>query len=123
MNTLLLLLLQIDWDKLRPEYLFGSQVLERTPAGLTIVYLIGVGILTGFLVITFFDNFKRPKFPFERHLPREVKRKLTATLANRSIRTWQFVFAFLAFSSVQFRNGLHCRTPFRSLQKIPSSGW
>ena len=55
-----LLLLLIDWDKLRPENLFGGQVLERTPAGLTIFYVVGIGILIGFLVISFLDNF-RPK--------------------------------------------------------------
>ena len=95
--------LQIDWDKLRPEYLFGSQVLERTPAGLSIVYLIGVGVLLGFLTITFFDNFRRPKFLYERYLPKEVKRKLTQTIANRSIRVWQVVFVLLAFSVFGFQ--------------------
>jgi hypothetical protein len=65
-------LLQIDWNKLRPEAIFGGQVLERTPAGLTIVYIVGVGILLGFLVLTFYDNFYRPKFLYERDLTREV---------------------------------------------------
>lgn len=97
------ILLQIDWDKLRPENLFGSQVLERTPAGLSIVYIIGVGVLLGFLIITFFDNFSRPKFLYERDLPREVKRKLTQTVANRSIRVWQVVFILLAFSVFGFQ--------------------
>ena len=45
-----LFLTLIDWSKLRPEAIFGGQVLERTPAGLTIVYIIGVGVLIGFLV-------------------------------------------------------------------------
>ena len=40
---ILALLLQIDWNKFRPEQLFGGQVLERTPAGLSIVFIIGVG--------------------------------------------------------------------------------
>lgn len=97
------LLLQFDWNKLRPEALFGGQVLERTPAGLSIVYIVGVGVLIGFLVITFYDNFKRPKFLFELNLPKEVKRKLTQTLANRSIRVWQFVFIFLAFTVFGFQ--------------------
>ncbi len=96
-------LLQIDWNKYRPENLFGGQVLERTPAGLSIVFIIGVGILIGFLILTFFDNFSRPKFVFERDLPREVKRKLTQTIANRSIRVWQFVFILLAFSVFGFQ--------------------
>ncbi len=96
-------LFQIDWNNLRPEALFGGQILERTPAGLSIVYIVGIGILLGFLVITFFDNFNRPKFLFEFDLPREVKRKLTTTIANRSIRVWQFIFVFLAFAVFGFQ--------------------
>lgn len=100
---MLLLLLQIDWNKLRPENFLGGQVLERTPAGLSILYIIGLGVLIGFLVLTFFDNFNRPKFLFEFDLPHEVKKKLTQTIANRSIRVWQFVFILLAFSVFGFQ--------------------
>jgi len=100
---MLAFLLQIDWEKYRPEALFGGQVLERTPAGLSIIYIIGVGILLGFLIITFFDNFSRPKFLFELNLPREVRKKLTQTVANRSIRVWQVVFVILAFSVFGFQ--------------------
>ena len=100
---MLAFLLQIDWSKYKPENLFGGQVLERTPAGLSIVYIIGVGILLGFLILTFFDHFGRPKFLFELNLPREVKKKLTQTLANRSIRVWQIVFVILAFSVFGFQ--------------------
>lgn len=96
-------MLQIDWNKFRPENLLGGQVLERTPAGLSILYIIGLGILIGFLILTFFDNFNRPKFLFEFDLPREVKKKLTQTIANRSIRVWQFVFILLAFSVFGFQ--------------------
>jgi penicillin-binding protein 2 len=94
---------QIDWNMFRPESIFGGQVLERTPAGLTIVYIIGVGVLIGFLVLTFYDNFNRPKFLYERDLPREVKKRLTQTVANRSIRVWQIVFVLLAFSVFSFQ--------------------
>lgn len=100
---MLAFLFQIDWEKWKPENLFGGQVLERTPAGLSIIYIIGVGVLIGFLCITFFDNFNRPKFLFEYDLPREVKKKLTQTLANRSIRVWQIVFVILAFTVFGFQ--------------------
>ncbi|MCY7348281.1 MAG: hypothetical protein LH614_18970 [Pyrinomonadaceae bacterium] len=93
----LLFFLQFDWNQLRPENLFGGQILERTPAGLSIVYVIGIAVLIIFLLLTFLSNFRRPKFTFEENLPREVSRKLTTTLANRSLRIWQFIFIFLAF--------------------------
>lgn len=98
-----LLLAQIDWQKFKPENLFGGQILERTPAGLSILYIIGVGIILGFLVISFIDNFRRPDFIFESNLPREVTKRLTKTIANRSIRVWQFVFVILAFSVFGFQ--------------------
>ncbi len=98
-----LILAAFDWNKLRPEAIFGGQVLERTPAGLSIVYIIGIGVLIGFLILTFYDNFNRPKFPYERDLPREVKKRLTKTIANRSIRVWQVVFVLLAFSVFGFQ--------------------
>ena len=94
--TLLLFFLQFDWQKLRPEKLFGVQVLERTPAGLTIVYLVGIAVLIVFLALTFVRNV-RPKHAFEADLPDEVRRKLTTTLANRSLKIWQIVFVLLAF--------------------------
>ena len=90
------LLLLIDWSKLKPESIFGGQILERTPAGLSIVYLIGLGVLIGFLLLTFLDNFRRPKFVFEQDLPKEVRRKLTQTIANRGLYVWQTLFVALA---------------------------
>ncbi len=93
----LLFFLQFDWDRLRPENLFGGQILERTPAGLSIVYVVGIAVLIIFLLLTFLNNFRRPKFIFEENLPPEVAKKLTTTLTNRSLRIWQFIFIFLAF--------------------------
>ncbi len=94
--NIVLFFLQFDWEKLRPENLFGGQVLERTPAGLSIVYLVGIAVLIVFLLLSFLSNFRRSQFAFEENLPKEVKRKLTTTLTNRSLRIWQFVFVFLA---------------------------
>ncbi|MBX3244245.1 MAG: hypothetical protein KF685_07290 [Acidobacteria bacterium] len=100
---ILTLLLQIDWSKFSPEGIFGGQILERTPAGLSIIYIIGVGILLGFLLLTFLDNLGKFPFPYEIHIPREVTKKLTVTKANRSIRVWQVVFVLLAFSVFGFQ--------------------
>jgi peptidoglycan glycosyltransferase len=87
----------IDWQKLRPETLFGGQVLERTPAGLSILYSIGMGVLIVFLLIGFLENIHRPKFIFERNLPREISKRLTRTVANRGLGVWFTVFVLLAF--------------------------
>lgn len=98
-----LLLFLVDLSKWKPEQIFGGQVLERTPAGLSIIYIIGVGILVGFLLLTFLDNFRRHRLTFERDLPKEVKRRLTQTLTNRSLLLWQTVFVLMAFSVVGFQ--------------------
>ena len=98
-----LLLLQFDWKNLSPESIFGGQILERTPAGLTVIYLIGVAILLGILIISFLSNFRRPKFRFESDLPKEITRKTTQTLTNRSLRIWQVVFILLAFTVFGFQ--------------------
>jgi len=100
---MLRLLLLIDWSSLKPENLFGRQILERTPAGLTIIYIVGVGILIAFLGLTFFDRFRRPKFIAEQELPKRVVRRLTVNAANRSLRGWQFVFFILAFTVFGFQ--------------------
>jgi penicillin-binding protein A len=97
---ILLFLLQLD--RLRPENIFGGQVLERTPAGLSIVYLIGMLVLIWFLIMSFYGNFRRPKFNFEQNLPKEVVKKLSSTLTNRSLRMWQIVFVLLAFTVYGF---------------------
>lgn len=101
MNALLTFF--IDWNSLRPENLFGVQILERTPAGLTIAYVIGVGILLGFLVITFIENIRRPKFRFESALPPEVTKRSTQAVANRSLMVWHVVFVMLAVTVFGFQ--------------------
>lgn len=101
MNLFLLLL--IDWDKWRPENLFGSQVLERTPAALSLFYLIVVGILIVFLILTFVDNFRRPKFKFEQNLRSDISRRLTQAVANRGLRAWQVMFVVLALAVFSFQ--------------------
>ena len=90
-----LFFLQFDWQQLRPENILGGQVLERTPAGLSLIYLVGISILVLLLLLSLIRNL-RPQFAFERDLPREVKRKLGSTIANRSLRMWQIVFVVLA---------------------------
>lgn len=101
MHYLFLFLLQFDWNKLRPENLFGQQILERTPAGLSLIYMAGIGLLIILLILSFIRNL-RPKFSFEKNLPKEVRRKLSLTMTNRSLRIWQFIFVLLAFTVFGF---------------------
>ncbi len=96
------LLLFIDWSQFKPERIFGGQILERTPAGLTIIYLIALAVLIGFLVISFLDNYGRPAFIFERDLPKEVRKRLTLYVANRGLYVWQTFFVLLALTVFGF---------------------
>ncbi|MBP9664268.1 MAG: hypothetical protein KBD94_06565, partial [Pyrinomonadaceae bacterium] len=89
-------ILLIDLSRFRPENIFGGQILERTSAGLSIVYLFAIAILIAFLILSFIENFRRRKFTFERDLPRRAARKLTQTIANRGLMVWQVVFVILA---------------------------
>jgi len=86
----------IDWTKFKPEQIFGGQVLERTPAGLSIIYLIGVGVLLAFLAIVFFSTLRRPTFTYQRGLSPSVAKKLTMNRSNRSLRAWHIFFVLLA---------------------------
>ena len=97
-----LFFLQEGLNKLRPENLFGAQILERTPAGLTIIYIICLAVLVVFLILSFLSNFRRPKLNFELNLPKQVKKRLTMTVTNRSLRLWQIVFIILAFTVYGF---------------------
>lgn len=101
MFYLFLFLLQFNWDKLRPENLFGQQILERTPAGLSLIYMAGVGVLLFFLLLSFLRNV-RPKYSFQQNVPKEVWRKLSLTMTNRSLRIWQGVFVILALTVFGF---------------------
>ncbi len=82
--------------------LFGGQILERTPAGLSIVYLAGVALLVGFLIFSLLGDVRRWKFKFERDIDPKIAKRHTASLANRSLRMWQGVFILLAVVTFGF---------------------
>jgi len=100
MNAISLLL--IDWKFLRPEYIFGGQVLERTPAGITILYLFGLLLLLIFIGVFFFETIRRPRLTAEKSVPPAVAKRLTVNIANRSIFVWQIFFVIAAFSVFGF---------------------
>jgi penicillin-binding protein A len=95
-------LLQIDWDAWRPENIFGVQVLERTPAGLTVLYLIGMAILVGLIFIAYLSESSTFKFRFELALPKKAARRLARAAADRSVQFWQIFFSILAVAVFGF---------------------
>ena len=94
-----ILLLQLD--KLRPESILGGQVLERTPAALSLLYLAGIVFVIILLFITLLGQY-RSLYRFENGLAPEIKKKLTLTVTNRSLRLWHIVFVLLAFATFGF---------------------
>ncbi|MCS6873137.1 MAG: penicillin-binding transpeptidase domain-containing protein [Acidobacteriota bacterium] len=84
------------------EKIFGGQILERVPAGLSLAYLFGLLILLMLLVTSIFRKAEKG-FVFERELPREVSKKVNKAVTGRSLRLWSFIF--LCFSFVIF--GFH----------------
>lgn len=92
----------IDWKLLRPEYIFGGQVLERTPAGISILYHFGLLILLLFIALFFLETIRRPKLTAEKDLPPAIAKRLTINIANRSIFVWQIFFVIAALSVFGF---------------------
>jgi len=82
--------------------IFGGQILERTPAGLSLVYLAGVAVLVAFLIFSLLGDVRRWKFKFERDIDPKIAKRLTASLANRSLRMWQGLFIILALVTFGF---------------------
>lgn len=75
----------------------NTQPLQRFPATLTLVYLIGFTIITAVLLLGVFMYRKPENTIAEQNLPAEVRRKLGSTSANRSLWIFRVVFVFLAF--------------------------
>ncbi|KXK06890.1 MAG: penicillin-binding protein [Acidobacteria bacterium OLB17] len=97
-----LLLALIDWKILRPEYIFGGQVLERTPAGLSILYLACLFLLLGFIAVFLLETLRRPRLTAEKAVPPTLAKRLTVNLANRSIFVWQMFFVLAALTVFGF---------------------
>ena len=79
------------------EEIFGGQVLERIPAGLSVLYLIAVGVVVFFLFSSLRGAFSKPN-PIEEDLSGRVVARITQSLANRSLRTWRIVFFVLTMT-------------------------
>lgn len=83
----------IDWQGV-VERIFGGQVLERVPAGLSLLYLTGLTFLLLMLLVSVFEGADR-KYTFEKGLSEQVLRKTNKFSAGRSLRIWYLVFLSL----------------------------
>lgn len=80
------------------EDIFGKQVLERTPAGLSIFYLVAMGVLVVTLSLTLFETRSAANARPEANLLPSVVRGLSRSVANRSLWSWAAVFVLLSLS-------------------------
>ncbi|QQS33066.1 MAG: hypothetical protein IPM50_00335 [Acidobacteriota bacterium] len=80
------------------EDIFGKQVLERTPAGLSIFYLVAMGVLVITLSLTLLESRSTANAKPEANLLPSVVRGLSRSIANRSLWSWAAVFVLLSLS-------------------------
>src|ERR1044071_602286 len=72
---------------------------EKLPAWLTLIYLIGIGIVGLLLLLSLLRAwFSRSPVPVTApdNLPKDVRKRLGATATNRGLRVWRWLFAFAA---------------------------
>lgn len=97
---MLLTLLQFD-----PAKWFGTQPLERFPAGLSLLYLGGAAFIVLLLLLMTVMT-RRARSPFaaenEADLPDEVRRRVGSASANRALWLFRIVFTLLAFGVFGF---------------------
>jgi len=72
---------------------------EKFPAWLTLIYLIGIGIVGLLLLVSLIRGWLRrgpiaPTAPST--LPKDIKKRLGATSTNRGLHAWRFLFALAA---------------------------
>lgn len=92
--------LQINFQQL-----LGGQPLERFPAALSLIYLVGAALVALLLLLFVVINPRRKSAlasEAEENLPDEVRKRLGATAANRALWIFRVVFVFLAFTVYGF---------------------
>jgi penicillin-binding protein A len=78
---------------------------ERSPALLTIIYLVGFGLIIVLLLLSLLRNRKRggtTAATIPANLPTEVKKRLGSTSTNRGLRALRWLFVLLALGLVGF---------------------
>ena len=82
-----------------------TQVPERMPALLTLVYVGGFSLIVLLLLVSLFRNRRRASSSFTalpEDLPVAVRRRLGSTSTNRGLRTLRWLFVLLAFGLFGF---------------------
>ncbi|MFN2530090.1 MAG: penicillin-binding transpeptidase domain-containing protein [Pyrinomonadaceae bacterium] len=77
---------------------------ERTPALLTMVYVIGLGAVVLLLLLGLIRSRRRPEAnaAIPQDLPREVKKRLGSTSTNRGLRALRWLFVLLSIAIFSF---------------------
>jgi cell division protein FtsI/penicillin-binding protein 2 len=78
---------------------------EKLPAWLTLIYLIGIGIVGLLLLLSLLRAwFSRSPAPVTApdNLPKDVRKRLGATATNRGLRVWRWLFALAAIFVFSF---------------------
>ena len=79
--------------------------LERFPAGLSLLYLVGIAFLAGLLILFVAFNRRRKSalaVEPDENLPEEVRKRLGSRSANRALWVFRVVFVGLAFAVFGF---------------------
>lgn len=72
---------------------------EKLPAWLTLIYLIGIGLVALLLLLSLLRAWlaRKPKSPTApASLPKDIQKRLGATTTNRGLRAWRWLFALSA---------------------------
>src|ERR1700752_886016 len=78
---------------------------EKLPAWLTLVYLIGIGVVGLLLLLSIMRAWfgRGPPAPTApSSLPKDIQKRLGATTTNRGLRVWRWLFALAAIFVFSF---------------------
>src|ERR1700686_640996 len=75
---------------------------EKMPAWLTLIYVGGFALIALLLTLSQVRNMLRRPSVALTNLPKDVRKRLGATTANRGLRAWRWLFALLAISVFGF---------------------
>lgn len=78
---------------------------EKLPAWLTLVYLIGIGVVALLLLLSLLRAWltRKPTAPTApASLPKDIRKRLGATTTNRGLRAWRWLFVLVALAVFGF---------------------